>query len=225
MKVLLFGSTGMIGHGVLQACAVDPDVTEVVAIVRAPTGSARPRVREVASLDVRDLSSIASELAGFDACFFTLGVSAVGMSEGAYSAITYDLTLSIAETLVQANPRMTFIYVSGASTDSSEKGRAMWARVKGRTENALLALPFRAAFMFRPGFIQPLPGARSKTRLYRWIYNVTAPLFPLLRALFPGHIVNTEEVGRAMIAVTRDGYPKRILEAADIAAVARADRA
>lgn len=214
----------MIGHGILQACAVDPDVTEIVAIVRALTGTGQPKVREVASLDVRDLSAIEAELGTFDACFFPLGVSAMGMSEAGYSAITYDLTLSVAKTLAAANPRMTFIYVSGASTDSTEKGRTMWARVKGRTENALLALPFRAAFMFRPGFIQPLPGARSKTRLYRWIYVATTPLFPLLRVLFPRHIVNTQEVGRAMLVVTRDGYPNRILEAADIAAVVRANR-
>jgi uncharacterized protein YbjT (DUF2867 family) len=162
---------------------------------------------------------VASQLAGYDACFFCLGVSAAGMSEAAYARVTYDLTLAVAETLARLNPGMTFVYVSGMGTDASEHGRVMWARVKGRTENALLRLPFRGAYMFRPGFIQPLHGIRSKTRLYRAVYAVTTPLFPLLKMLGPGAITTTEQVGRAMIAVARDGYPKRVLEQRDINAL------
>ncbi|HET7456204.1 MAG TPA: NAD-dependent epimerase/dehydratase family protein [Gemmatimonadaceae bacterium] len=216
MKVILFGATGMVGQGVLRECLLDPAVTEVLAVGRSATGQRHEKLRELTTPNVADVSAYESRLAGYDACFFCLGVSAAGMSEADYTRLTYDLTLAVATTLARLNPGMTFVYVSGAGTYSSEQGRMMWARVKGRTENALLRLPFRAAYMFRPGFIQPLHGVVSKTRLYRAVYAVTTPIFPLLKALGPSVATTTEQVGRAMIAVARDGYPKRVLEQRDI---------
>ncbi|HKG93946.1 MAG TPA: NAD(P)H-binding protein [Gemmatimonadaceae bacterium] len=221
MDVLLFGATGMIGQGVLRECLRDSDVRRVVVVGRRPSGQVHAKLGELVVAEVGDLSPVESGLRGFDACFFCLGVSAAGMSEVRYAALTYDLTLSVARILVRSNPGMTFIYVSGMGTDSTERGRAMWARVKGRTENALLALPFRAAYMFRPGLVQPVEGARSKTGWYRLIYAALAPLLPLLRRLFPKLVTTTAEVGRAMLAVARRGYPTRVLESADIREAAR----
>ena len=166
--------------------------------------------------DFLDFSAIRNELTGFDACFFCLGVSAAGLTEDQYERVTYGYTLAAARTLVELNPGMTFIYVSGLGTDSSEKGRTMWARVKGRTENALLRLPFKAAYMFRPGVIQPLDGIKSKTRLYRAGYALAAPVMPLLKALFPNSITTTRQIGRAMIKIAREGAAKRVLENPDI---------
>ncbi|HTD97174.1 MAG TPA: hypothetical protein VK627_09595, partial [Edaphobacter sp.] len=180
MNVLLFGATGMVGQGVLRECLLDPGVQQVLSLVRTPTAQQHPKLRELVASDFFDLTPLASELTGFDACFFSLGVSSAGMAEQPYYHLTYDLTLAAAQLLFRLNPGMTFIYVSGASTDSTEKGRIMWARVKGKTENALLALPFKAAYMFRPGFIQPLHGVKSKTKAYQIIYAVASPLIPLL---------------------------------------------
>ena len=167
-----------------------------------------------------DFSGIEDELSGYDACFFCLGVSSAGMTETEYTRVTYDITMAAARTLVKASPGMTFEYISGQGADSSEAGRSMWARVKGRTENALLALPFKAAYMFRPGFIQPLHGIKSKTRVYRFFYAVSKPLLPVLKAVFPQYVTTTERLGRAMIAVARHGYPKKVLEMRDINSVA-----
>jgi uncharacterized protein YbjT (DUF2867 family) len=217
--VLIFGATGMVGQGVLRECLRAPDVARVVTVGRAATGQSHPKLREVVAGDLSDLSAHEPALAGFGACFFCLGVSALGMSEAAYARVTHDLTLAVARTLARLNPAMTFVYVSGAGTDSTERGRVMWARVKGRTENALLALPFGAAYMFRPGVIQPLHGIRSKTRAYRIGYALLAPVMPLLRRVAPNVITTTEQVGRAMLAVVRQGYPKAILEQADINAL------
>jgi uncharacterized protein YbjT (DUF2867 family) len=219
MRILLFGATGMVGQGVLRECLLDEAVTEVLAVGRSATGRRHPKLRELVVPDVGDLSAVEGELAGFDACFFCLGVSSVGMSEAEYARLTYDLTLGVARTLARVSPGLTFVYVSGAGTDSTERGRSMWARVKGRTENALLALPFRAAYMFRPGYIQPLHGIRSKTPLYRAAAAVIAPFVPLLRRLAPDAVTTTEQVGRAMLAVARGGYAKRHLEARDINAL------
>ena len=216
MNVMLFGATGMVGQGVLRECLLAPDVQHILSIVRSPTGQQHPKLRELVPSDFFDLSSIEPELSGYDACFCTLGVSSAGMSEQQYHHLTYDLTLAAAQPLARLNPGMTFIYVSGAGTDSSESGRTMWARVKGKTENALLRLPFKAVYMFRPGAIQPLHGITSKTKSYRILYVIARPLFPLLKALFPRHIATTEQVGRAMLKVTRHGFPKPILEAGDI---------
>jgi uncharacterized protein YbjT (DUF2867 family) len=219
MNVLLFGATGMVGQGVLRECLRDPIVEQVLAVGRSATGQRDPKLRELVAADLYDLAALEPELAAghFDACFFCLGVSSAGMSEERYARVTYDLTLSVAHTLVRTSPGMTFVYVTGLGADSTERGRTMWARVKGRTENALLRLPFKAAYMFRPGFIVPLHGIRSRTRLYRLGYAVAAPLFPILKALFPRAVVTTEAVGRAMIRVAREGWPTPILESADIA--------
>jgi uncharacterized protein YbjT (DUF2867 family) len=220
VNVILFGATGMIGQGVLRECLLDPDVTRVLSVARSSTGQHDDKLRELLHEDFTSFSAVERELTGYDACFFCLGVSSAGMSEADYARVTYDFTLAAARLLAKANPQMTFIYVSGAGTDSSEKGRSMWARVKGRTENALLALPFKAKFMFRLGFIQPMHGIVSKTRLYRVLYAVIAPLVPLLKAVFPSAITTTERVGRAMLALAKRGGGKTLLENADINALA-----
>jgi uncharacterized protein YbjT (DUF2867 family) len=216
MNVILFGATGMVGQGVLRECLLAPDVERVLSIVRSPSGQLDAKLREVIPADFYDLSSIVGELSDYDACFFTLGVTSAGMDEESYRHVTYDLTLAAAQLLATLNPGMTFIYISGAGTDSTESGRTMWARVKGKTENAILRLPFKAAYMFRPGVIQPLHGIKSKTKSYRFFYAIAAPIFPLLKAIFPRHIVTTEGLGRAMLNVVRHGFPQPILEASDI---------
>ena len=205
----------MIGQGVLRECLLDADVQSVRSIGRSATGQRHPKLRELMHEDFLDFSPIESELSGCDACFFCLGVSSAGMTEDRYRRVTYDITLAAAQALVRLNPKMTFIYVSGAGTDSSESGRVMWARVKGKTENALLRLPFQAAYMFRPAAIQPLHGIVSKTRAYRVLYALTKPLLPLL-ARFPRFVTTTEQLGRAMLSVAKHGYSKRILESVDI---------
>ncbi|MGE0667105.1 MAG: NAD(P)H-binding protein [Sphingomonadales bacterium] len=219
MKVILFGASGMVGQGVLRECLADPGVTEVVAVVRSPLGADSPKLRQVAHRDFTDFSAIEGDLAGAQACFFCLGVSSAGMSEQRYSRVTYDYTMAAAYALTRLNPDMTFIYVSGAGTDPSEQGRIMWARVKGRTENALLKLPLRA-FMFRPGLIRPLHGIRSKTRLYQALYTAARPALGLVGRLWPDAVTSTEQLGRAMIRVAAGGYPRRILETRDINAAA-----
>ena len=219
MNVILFGATGMVGQGVLRECLLDPDIQQVLALGRSATGQQHTKLRELTVPDLMDLTTVEHQLTGYDACFFCTGVSSAGMTEETYTRLTYDLTLSVARTLARLNPAMTFLYVSGAGTDSSEKGRSMWARVKGRTENALLLLPFRSAYMFRPGFIQPLHGIRSKTRVYQFLYDVLAPIQPLLKGRLPKYITTTEQLGRAMITVAKNGYPKPILESLDINAI------
>lgn len=221
MHALLFGATGMIGHGALDACLRDPEVERVTVIGRRGSGRQHRKLMEHLRRDVADLSGLEAELATVDACLFSLGVTAAGLDERRYTELTYDLTLAVARTLVRLNPAMAFVYVSGQGTNATEQGRAMWARVKGRTENALLALPFRSAVMLRPGMIQPVAGARSATRWYRLVYIALAPLMPLLRRLFPTRIVTTAELGRAMLAATRLGSRRAVLEAPDIARLAR----
>jgi uncharacterized protein YbjT (DUF2867 family) len=216
MKVILFGATGMVGQGVLRECLLDPDVDQILSIVRTPSGQQHAKLRELIHTDFFDYSAIESQLIGYDACFFSLGVSSAGMDEAKYKHLTYDLTLAAATTLARPNPKMTFLYVSGAGTDSTEHGRSMWARVKGKTENDLLKLPFRAAYMFRPGAIQPLHGIRSKTKLYQTFYTVLNPILPLLKSAFPKYITTTEQLGRAMLRVAKQGYPQHILETKDI---------
>jgi len=218
MNVLLFGATGMVGQGVLRECLLDPDVHVVQTVGRTATGVQHTKLRETVQKDLYQYSSVEADWSGFDACFFCLGVSSAGMKEADYERVTYGITLASAEILSRLNPRMTFIYVSGAGTDSTEQCRTMWAPVKGKTENALLRLPFKA-YMFRPGFIQPLHGVRSKTTLYSVFYALSKPLTPLLRFALPKFILTTEEIGRAMIALAKRGAPKRILESRDIRAV------
>jgi uncharacterized protein YbjT (DUF2867 family) len=212
MKVLLFGATGMVGQGVLRECLLDQNVQHVLSIGRSVTGQRHPKLREIVHENFLDFSALEAELSGFDACFFCLGVSSTGMTAERYHRVTYDITMAAARTLAKLNPQMTFIYVSGMGTDSTERGRAMWARVKGKTENALLQLPFQAQYMFRPAFIQPLHGIRSKTKLYRALYTVMGPICPLLRVLFPKYVTTTEQVGRAMLKVAQQGAQKSVLE-------------
>jgi uncharacterized protein YbjT (DUF2867 family) len=216
MRVILTGATGMVGQGVLRECLLDPLVTEILVLGRSSVHPNSPKLREQIVPDLANLASHEAQLSGFDACFFCAGVSSVGMSEEQYTQVTFDLTVSFARTLLPLNPAMTFIYVSGAGTDSTEEGRTMWARVKGRTENALLHLGFKAAYMFRPGFIQPLHGIRSRTRVYQFFYDLSAPLMSLLKKPLKNYINTTEQLGRAMIAVARGGYSKPVLEIADI---------
>jgi len=184
MKIVLFGATGMVGAGALLECLADPRVESVLALTRSSTGRRHPKLRELVHKDFFNYDNLAGEFASCDACFFCLGVSSIGMSESEYTHLTYDLTLAAARTMAAANPRMVFCYVSGVGTDSTERGRTMWARVKGRTENALLAL-FANAYMFRPGIIQPLDGIKPKTPLYRFIYSVLTPLTPVGSATIP----------------------------------------
>lgn len=222
MKIVLFGATGMVGQGVLRECLLDPKVEQVLCVVRTQLGQRDPKLRELVLPNLAELSSVEHELDGYDACLFCLGVSAAGLGEAEYRRISYDLTLSVAHTLLARNRKLSFLYVSGAGTDSSERGRAMWARVKGATENALLALPFRGAYMFRPGLIQPLHGITSKTRAYRIIYAWFGFLIPVLKAIFPSSVMSTEDLGRAMIRVAKHGAPKSVLEASDITGLLKA---
>ncbi|RAP77796.1 NAD-dependent epimerase/dehydratase family protein [Paenibacillus montanisoli] len=216
MNVLLFGATGMVGQSVLRECLLDPLVAKVTGVGRSITGQQHAKLHEIKHIDLLDLSAIEDQLTGFDACFFCLGISSAGMSEARYTAITYDLTLSIAKVLARLNPQMTFIYVTGSGTDSTERGRSMWARVKGKTENDLLKLPFKAAYMFRPGAILPKNGVRSKTKLYQAIYDVMRPFFPLLERGFKNSVTTSDKLGRAMIKVARQGYHTPLIESSDI---------
>ena len=219
MNVLILGATGMVGQGVLRECLLDDGVERVVTLGRTPTGQAHPKLREIVHGDLLHLTTVEDRLRDLDACFYCLGASAAGLSEAEYSRINYDITLAVAETLVRLDPDITFVYVSGTGTDSTERGRVMWARVKGRTENALLRLPFRAAYMLRPGLIIPMHGVQSKTRLYRVFYTVLGPLLPALKALFPRSVITTEHLGRVMLRLARSGYSKHVLEMADLASL------
>jgi len=216
MKVLILGATGMVGHGVLRECLLADDVTQVVSVGRSALAQQHPKLVSVVHADLFDLTAIEAQLRDVDACFFCLGVSSVGMSEADYRRQTLDLTLSIAQALARVSPQACFVYVSGTGTDSSEKGGSMWARVKGRTENELMRLPFRSAFMFRPGVIQPLNGARSKV--------VLGPVLSGLRALFPRSLLSTEVIGRAMLAAARGPAARRVAEPADIYALSQETR-
>jgi uncharacterized protein YbjT (DUF2867 family) len=224
MKVVLFGGSGMVGQGVLRECLLDDEVERVLVVGRAPSGvgAKGSKVREHVLADLRDLSSLAGELAECDACLYCLGASAAGMNEESYRRVTYDLTLAVARALLAANPSMTFLYVSGAGTDSAERGPAMWARVKGETENALAKMPFRATYMMRPAVIMPMHGIVSRTKMYRVLYAVLAPLLPLLKTIAPKYVTTTERVGLAMLSVATRGAAKRVLENGDINAIAAA---
>lgn len=215
MNVIVFGATGMVGAGVLAECLRDARVRSVLVVGRKACGVVHPKIREVIRSDFFDYSDAPATFAGLEACFFCLGVSSAGMTESAYHRLTYDLTLAAARALAAQKPGMTFCYVSGEGTDSTRRGRFMWARVKGKTENDLLEMSFKA-YMFRPGFIQPMNGIRSKTKLYQALYEVLGPLYPALKRIFPKHVTTTVNVGRAMIEVAANGFEKRILENPDI---------
>jgi uncharacterized protein YbjT (DUF2867 family) len=217
MRLVLFGATGMVGQGALRECLLDDRVDDVVSVSRTPTGKQAAKLREIVLPELTDLHPIVNQLSAVDGCLFCLGVSSVGMSEAAYREVTFDLTMAAARVLYDLNPGLRFCYVSGRGTDTH--GRAMWARVKGETEDALLAMSPQA-YMFRPGFIQPQHGVRSKTRLYSTVYSLTGPLFPVLRRAFPAAVTTTERLGRAMVAVATGATPPtRVLETRDINAI------
>jgi uncharacterized protein YbjT (DUF2867 family) len=212
MKVIITGVTGMVGEGVMHECLLDPRVEEVLIVGRRASGFTHPKLKELIVPDMFDLTAIESQLSGYDACCFCLGVSSIGMSEKDYRHITYDLTLNFAKTLVSRNPGMTFCYVSGKSTDSSEQGKLMWARVKGKTENDLMKLPFKQVFAFRPGFMQPTPGLKNTLKGYKYI----GWLYPILKLVYASGVSTLKAVGQAMINVTLHGYPNPVMEVADI---------
>ncbi len=212
MKVIITGATGMVGEGVMMECINNPEVESILLLTRRPAGVINAKVTEVIVPDLFDITSVQSKLSGYDACFFCLGVSAVGMKEDAYRKVTYDLTMNIAYKLSDVNPGMVFCYVSGAATDSTEKGRLMWARVKGKTENDLRKLPFKASYAFRPGFLIPSKGAKNVLSMYKYF----SWLVPVLKLLAPQLICSLSELGKAMIYVTKSGFPKNILEVRDI---------
>jgi hypothetical protein len=209
----------MVGQGVLRECLLDDGVDSVLSVGRSAIGRQHRKLLELLHENFLDYSDVEDRLAGFDACFFCLGVSSAGMSEERYTRVTYDIALAAARTLARLNPGMTFIYVSGMGTNGSEHGGSMWARVKGKTENDLLKLPFKAAYMFRPAVIVPLHGIKSKTMVYRIFYVALAPLLPLLKGRFPKYVTTTEQVGRAMIKIATDGWPKPVLENSEINSV------
>lgn len=219
MKVIVFGATGMVGQGVLQECLEAADVAKVLAVVRTPTGRSHPKLEEVRHADFADLSPLVPAFAGYDACLYCLGVSSAGMSESDYRRVTLDYTVAAGRALVAANPAMTVCFISGQNTDATGTSKTLWARVKGEAENALAAMPFRAVLRFRPGFIQPVKGAHSKTPLYRALYAVLSPLFPLIRAVAPRQVVTTASLGQSMLAAVRLGEPSSVLEPPDIHAL------
>jgi uncharacterized protein YbjT (DUF2867 family) len=216
MRVILFGATGMVGQGVLRECLLDPGVERVLAVGRTATPQREEKLHDLVVANFLDFSAVERELSGYDACFFCLGITSAGMTEADYRRVTYDFALAAAQTLVRINPEMTFVFVSGAGADSTGRGRVMWARVKGQTENALLALPFKGVYVFRPAAIQPLHGIRSKTSWINAAYAVLGPLYPVFKRLVPDYVTTTEQIGRAMLVVARQGAPKRVLENADI---------
>lgn len=217
IKAIITGVTGMVGEGVLHVCLARPEVERVLVINRRPCGVQHEKLTEIIHSGFHDFSAIESQLSGYNACYFCLGVSSVGMKEEQYRHLTYDLTMHVGSTLVKLNPDMTFCYVSGAGTDSSKQGRSMWARVKGKTENDLAKLPFKAVYNFRPGYIQPMPEMKNTYR----VLQLLSWLYPVLKALFSKYVVRLEEIGRAMVNVTLKGYKKQVLECRDIVAAAK----
>jgi len=212
INAIIFGATGMVGEGVLHECLKHPDIESVLVINRRSCGVNHGKLKEIIHKDFLDLSPIENELAGYNASYFCMGVSSIGKKEEEYTRLTYDLTMHVANTLVKLNPEMTFCYISGAGTDSTEKGRSMWARVKGKTENDLLKLPFKASYMFRPGYIQPTKGLKNTYKFYK----VVAPFYPLIKFLFSNSVCTLEEIGLSIINITLYGSDKQILECKDI---------
>ena len=212
INAIIFGATGMVGEGVLHECLKHPDIKSVLVINRRSCGVNHEKLREIIHTDFLNFSPLESEIAGYNACYFCMGVSSIGKKEEVYTRLTYDLTFHVANTLVKLNPEMTFCYISGAGTDSTENGRSMWARVKGKTENDLMKLPFKASYMFRPGYIQPTKGLKNTYKFYK----VVAPIYPLIKLLFSKYVCTLEEIGLSMINVTLFGSDKQILECKDI---------
>lgn len=216
IRAIVTGVTGMVGEGVMHECLLHPDVEQVLIINRKSSGVSHPKLKEIIHSNFFDLSAIEGQLKNYNACYFCLGVTSVGLKEPEYKKLTYDLTIHVATTLSKLNPDMTFCYVSGASTDSTEKGKSMWARVKGKTENDLMKLPFKKAYMFRPGYMHPTPGLKNTLKYYAYV----SWLYPLFRVAFPGVVSTLKELGVAMINVTTKGYDKSILEVKDIVRLA-----
>lgn len=216
VKAIVTGVTGMVGEGVLHECLLDPNVESVLVVTRKPSGYTHPKLKEIVHANFMDLTPIKDQLMGYNACFFCLGVSSVGMNEEAYSKLTYDLTLHMATILSQGNSAMTFCYVSGSGTDSTEKGKTMWARVKGKTENDLQKLPFKKVYLFRPGYMQPTKGLKNTLKAYKFL----SWLYPVFKTLFPGFTSTLKDVGVAMIRCAQNSYSKSILEVKDIVAIA-----
>ena len=216
IRAIITGTTGMVGEGVLHECLQHPQVEAVLVINRKPGGVQHPKLKEIIHQDFFDFSPIKDQLSGYNACYFCLGVSSIGLKEDAYFKMTHTLTLHVAETLSKLNKDMTFCYISGAGTDSSEKGRSMWARVKGKTENDLMKLPFKQVFAFRPGFMKPTAGLKNALRFYRYINW----MYPIGRALFPNAFCTLKDVGLAMINITITGYEKKVVEVKDIVTLA-----
>lgn len=219
MKAILFGATGMVGRSVLRQCLLDPGVESVLSIGRAPSGVSDPKLRELVRPNMFDFDVEAQDVAGHDACFFCLGVSSLRMSESEYTHLTYDLTMGWAKALARLSPAIRFLYVSGMGTG----GKAMWARVKGRTEQDLLAL-LPGAIMIRLGALRPMHGERTKAPWGGALLTLLSPLWPVVQRLWPRAVITSEELGRAMIRAAREGSPKRVLESADLVALGR-DRA
>jgi len=216
MNIAIFGASGMVGQGALRVCLDDPGVARIVSIVRKQSGAANPKLKQIAHADFLDFSPIEGELCEIDACLYCLGVASSGMNEADYTRVTHGFTVAAAKTLIKRNPAMSFVFISGAGADSSELSRLMWARVKGKAENALLAMPFRSVYVFRPGMIQPLDGIESKTPSYRSFYKYLGGLLGVLRKIWPSGVTTTEELGRAMLATAKHGKEKRIVEAKEI---------
>lgn len=219
IKAIITGSTGMVGKGLLLECLNNADVEAVLVINRQPLGIEHAKLKEIIHKDMFDLSDVIEQIKGYNTCYFCLGVTSAGISEHDYNRITFELTTSFAKTFLQQNPESTFCYVSGAGTDSSEKGRLMWARVKGKTENTLLDMDFKSAYMFRPGFIQPMKGIKSRTVIYNLFYVFFKPLYFIFKS-FPKYVTSTDRLGQAMIKTVVDGYDKNVLESSDINEIA-----
>lgn len=221
LNAVIFGASGMVGQSVLRECLLDGGISSVTTVSRSPMHLTHPKLRNLVHADFLDFSVLAKQFKRTDVCFYCLGIASSGLSEEEYKKITYDYTLAAAKTLLKVNPKLTFIFISGAGADSSEQGRIMWARIKGKTENALFAMNIKSVYAIRPAFIQPLHGITSRTRLYRILYRVFWPLMPLIKFLAPNSVTTTEDLGKVMIYIAREGAPQRLLESRDIVALTK----
>jgi uncharacterized protein YbjT (DUF2867 family) len=221
MKAIVFGASGMVGQSVLRECVLDMGVESVVAVGRSPLGIVNPKFREIVHADFLDFTHIEKQLKGFDVCFYCLGIASAGLREAEYKRVTCDFTLAAAKTLLRVNPKIVFVFISGMGADTSEKGRIMWARIKGKTENELFKMKSRSVYVIRPAFIQPLDGIQSRTGLYRWLYRVFRPFMPLIKLFAPKSVITTRALGRLMIRIAREGSPKKLFESADLVAMAK----
>lgn len=221
LNAVIFGASGMVGQSVLRECLLDAGIAAVTTVSRSPMQLTQPKLRNLVHADFLDFSALAKQLKGTDVCFYCLGIASAGLSEEEYKKVTCDYTLAAAKTQLKINPELTFIFISGAGADSSERGRVMWARIKGKTENALFALNFKSVYAIRPAFIQPLHGITSRTRLYRILYRVFWPFMPLIKFLAPNSVTTTEDLGKVMVHLAREGTLQRLLESRDIVALAK----